>query len=63
MVNSGYSVRFYMTRKEYMNSLVKRFPPSPSVNHFDCDCDCDFYYSIYIVSIGSRHEKNIKIDK
>lgn len=32
MVNCGFAVRFYMTRKEYLNLLVKRFPPSPNVS-------------------------------
>lgn len=32
MVNCGYPVRFLMTRKENLNRLVERFPPSPSVN-------------------------------
>jgi hypothetical protein len=30
MVNCGYSVRFIMSRKENLNLLVERFPPTPS---------------------------------
>lgn len=59
MVNCGYPVRFYMTRKEYLNLLVKRFPPSPSVK-------TEGHFKIFIfdsVSIRSCHEENFEIDK
>jgi hypothetical protein len=57
MVNCGYAVRFYMTRKEYLNMLVKRFPPSPTVIKYLC------LFIIVLVSIGSCYEKNFEIDK
>lgn len=59
MVNCGYAVRFYMTRKEYLNLLVKRFPPSPSVNGIYDQFD---FHSL-LVPIGSCHEKNSEIDQ
>ena len=31
MVNCGYPIRYLMTRKENLNLLVLKFPPSPNV--------------------------------
>ena len=61
MVNCGYAVRFYTTRKEYLNMLVKRFPPSPTV--IKIANFLDLITVFFLVSIGSCHEKNFKIDK
>lgn len=32
MVNCGYPVRFYVSKKDYLNKLVFRFPGQPNVS-------------------------------